>query len=249
MPCPYATRPFYQTLLWSSLLLLLGLSLTACDSSSEEDTFVVTYDPPFNPATFQAAVTHPYYPLTPGMVRTYEGESEDGHERIVVEVLAETREIAGITATIVRDRVYLDGNLVEDTYDWFAQDADGNVWYLGEDTKEIEDGKVVSTEGSFEVGIDGAKAGIIMPATPTVGQAYYQEFYEGEAEDRGKVLSLNETVTVPAGTFTDCIRTEDTTPLESDVLEHKYYCPGIGTVLEVDLEEDARFELISVAGN
>jgi hypothetical protein len=222
------------------------LSLTACDSSSQEDTFVVTYDPPFNPASFQAGVTNTYYPLVPGTVWTYEGESEDGRERIVVEVLTETRDIAGITATIVRDRVYLDGSLIEDTFDWYAQDADGNVWYLGEDTKEYENGQVVSTAGSFEVGIDGAEAGIIMPATPTVGQAYYQEFYEGEAEDRGKVLSLNETVTVPAGTYTDCIRTEDTTPLEPDVLEHKYYCPGIGTVLEVDLEEDARFELQSI---
>ncbi len=233
-----------SVILWSGLFLLAALGLTACDSSTPEDTFVVTFEVPFDPSKFQAEVTHPYFPLSPGTVWTYEGLTEDGLERIVVEVLAETRQVAGVTAIVVRDRVFLDGSLIEDTFDWYAQDEDGNVWYLGEDSKEIENGRVVSTEGSWETGVDGAMAGIIMPATPTVGQAYYQEFYAGEAEDRGRILSLNESVSVPAGSFTNCIQTEDTTPLERDVLEHKFYCPNVGVVLE--LEEDTRIELLSI---
>ena len=228
------------------VVLLVCASLTACDSSNPKDDFTVTYDPPFSPATMQGEVTNPYFPLPVGAVWTYEGESEDGTERIVVEVLEETRVVAGVTATVVRDRVYLEGELIEDTHDWFAQDQDGNAWYLGEETAEYENGRVVTTAGSWEAGVDGAEAGVVMPATPTVGQAYYQEFLAGEAEDRERVIGVGETVTVAAGTFTNCVRTEDTTPLEPDVLEHKYYCPQIGTVLEVDLEEDARFELIAV---
>ena len=231
----------------AGLCLLLLAGLVACDASSPEpDTFVITYDPPFNAATMQTAVTNPFFPLPVGAVWTYEGRSEDGLERIVVEVLPETRMVAGVAATVVRDRVFLDGDLIEDTMDWYAQDADGNVWYLGEESFEIENGQVVSMAGSWEAGVDGARAGVLMPAEPTVGQAYQQEFYAGEAEDRGRVLALDETVTVPAGTFMGCIRTEDTTPLERDVIEHKFYCPMVGTVLEVDLEEDARFELLSV---
>ena len=208
--------------------------------------FTITYDPPFDPSALQTSVTNPYFPLTPGTVWTYEGETEDGMERIVVEVLNETREVAGITATVVHDRVYLDGSLIEDTFDWYVQDPEGNVWYLGEDSKVIEDGQVVSTAGSWETGVDGAVAGVQMPAEPAVGQAYQQEFYEGEAEDRGRVLSVNEAVTVPTGSYTDCVKTEDTTPLEPDVLEYKYYCPGVGNVLEVAPDSNERIELVSV---
>jgi hypothetical protein len=229
------------------LYLCLVVGLAACDNSnSQEDPFTVTYSRTMTPATMQRDVTNPFFPLKVGTVWEYEGQTEEGLERVVVEVLPETHEVAGVTATVVRDRVYLNGSLIEDTFDWFAQDAEGNVWYLGEDTKEYENGQVVSTAGAWAAGVDGAVAGIIMPATPAVGQAYYQEFYEGEAEDRGRVVGLNETVTVPAGTWTGCVKTEDTTPLEPDVLEYKYYCPQIGTVLEVDVEEDERVELKSV---
>ena len=228
-------------------LLMLITALAACDSSSpKEDDFTVTYAPAFDATTLRSDVTNPYFPLPPGAVWEYEGETEDGTERVVVEVLSDTRQIAGAAARVVRDRVYLDGALIEDTFDWFAQDPAGNVWYLGEETAEYEDGEIVSTEGSWETGIDGAEAGVLMPAQPAVGQAYYQEFLEGEAEDRGRVVAVGESVTVPAGTYANCIETEDTTPLEPDVLEHKYYCPQVGTVLEVDLEDDARVELLSV---
>jgi len=230
----------------ASILGALLLVIPGCDSGSPEDNFIVTYDPPFDAGSFVAGVDNSFFPLLPGTVLTYEGDTEDGHERIVVEVLHDTRVVAGVTTVVVRDRVYLDGELIEDTFDWYAQDQDDNVWYMGEVTEEYENGEVVSTGGSWEAGVDGAVAGIIMPGTPEVGQAYYQEFYEGEAEDRGRILSTSEPVTVPAGTFAGCVKTEDTTPLEPDVLEYKYHCPGVGTVLEEDLEDGATFELQTI---
>jgi len=229
------------------LPLIITLFVPACDSSrQDDDSFEVTFDPTFVASQMQTNVTNPFFPLPVGATWRYEGEVAEGTEVIVVQVLEETRMVAGIEARVVRDRVYLAGELIEDTKDWYAQDAAGNVWYLGEETAEYENGQIVSTEGAWETGVDGARAGIIMPANPAVGQAYYQEFYEGEAEDRGKVLGINETVTVPAGSYSGCVKTEDTTPLEPDVLEYKYYCPGVGTVLEVDLEEDAQIPLLEV---
>lgn len=124
-----------------------------------------------------------------------------------------------------------DGELIEDTFDWYSQDADGNVWYLGEDTAEFEDGKVTTRAGSFEAGVDGALPGIIMPATPTPGMRYRQEYYEGEAEDNGEVLSLREQAEVPAGHYQDVLLTKDTITIERDVLEYKLYAPDVGPVL------------------
>jgi hypothetical protein len=142
----------------------------------------------------------------------------------------------GVTCVVVRDTVTLDGEVVEDTYDWFAQHVDGAVWYFGEDTKEYEDGQVSSTEGAWEAGVDGAQPGIVMPAEPKVGDSYRQEYYQGEAEDMAEVLSLTESVTVPAGTYQDVLMTEDVNPLEPDVVEHKYYASGAGLVLTVQVE-------------
>jgi hypothetical protein len=143
-----------------------------------------------DPGSFVAAVTNPFFPLMPG--RTWFYESADGTETSTVEVLSDTRTILGITATIVHDQVFANGELIEDTFDWYAQDGEGNVWYLGEDSKEIENGQVVSTEGSWEAGVNGAQAGIIMWADPGahIGEEYRQEFARGEAEDIGKVMSL-----------------------------------------------------------
>ena len=134
---------------------------------------------------------------------------------------------------------------VEDTFDWYAQDRAGNVWYLGEQTREFENGRVVSTEGSFEAGVDGAQAGIAMPARPRVGCRYRQEDYAGHAEDRGGVFSLREQVTVPTGHYTDVVMTRETNPLEPRVLEYKFYARGVGQVLAVDISGgDGREELI-----
>ena len=146
----------------------------------------------------------------------------------------------------MRDTVTLDGEIIEDTLDWYAQDEGGTVWYLGEDTAEFEDGEITTREGSFEAGVDGAQAGVIMPASPAVGMSYRQEYYEGEAEDNGEVLALGEQVDVPAGEYDDLVKTADTTPLEPDVLEHKYYARDVGLVLTIDREAGGREELLSV---
>jgi hypothetical protein len=221
--------------------------LVACgdDSPTQPD-----YDPQLDPADFVPQVTNQFFPLVPGTTYSYEGGTDEGTETTVVEVLDETKLILGITATVVRDRVFLDGELIEDTFDWFAQQNTGDVWYLGEDSKEIENGEVVSTEGSWEAGVDGAKPGIIMWGDPAahLNEEYRQEFYEGVAEDVATVIGLNEAAEVPYGSFTGCIRTEDRNPLESGSAEHKVYCPGVGQVLEEPADGGGeRIELIEVA--
>ncbi len=164
----------------------------------------------------------------------------------MVTVTDRTRTVMGIEAQVVHDVVTEDGKLVEDTYDWYAQDADGNVWYLGEDTKEYDAGTFVGTHGSWEAGVDGAQPGILLPADPEVGQAYRQEYLEGEAEDRGRVLSLDERAQVPFGSFEDVLKTEDTTPLEPGLREHKFYAKGVGPVLAMAVAGgSSREELVS----
>lgn len=201
-----------------------------------------------DPADFTAEVTNPWFPLEPGTRWTYREIDEDGEiVEVVVTATSVTREIAnGVTARVVRDTVTLDGEIIEDTLDWYAQDGAGTVWYLGEDTAEFEDGEITTRAGSFEAGVDGAQAGVIMPASPTVGMTYRQEYYEGEAEDVGEILALGQRASVPAGQYDDLVQTADTTPLEPDVLEHKYYARNVGLVLTLDRETGGREELLSV---
>jgi hypothetical protein len=197
------------------------------------------------PAEFVSLVDNPYLPLLPGSRWVYREEGADGgSQRVEVTVTDRTREILGIEATVVHDVVSADGRILEDTWDWYAQDRDGNVWYLGEDTKELEDGKVVSTAGSWEAGVDGAQAGIAMPGDPEVGLAYRQEYAEGEAEDAGEVVSLDERAEVPFGTYDGLLQTKDWTPLEPDAEERKYYAAGVGPVLAVTLADGSREELV-----
>jgi hypothetical protein len=185
-----------------------------------------------DPADFTIEIDNSYWPMPAGARWVYRETSEDGSEqRVEVTVTDETRVVMGIDARVVHDVVTEDGAVVEDTYDWYAQDADGNVWYLGEDTKEYEDGEVVTTAGSWEAGVDGAQAGVIVPASPEPGLTYRQEHYAGEAEDAATVLSLDERAEVPAGSFENLLLTKDYTPLEPTVLEYKLYAPGVGPVL------------------
>ena len=188
---------------------------------------------PLDPDDLGPDIDHEYWPMRPGTRWVYEETDEDGERlRVVVTVTSTTRRIAnGVTARVVRDTVTQDGDVVEDTFDWYAQDGRGNVWYLGEDTAELEDGEIVTREGSFEAGVDGAMAGVIMPAEPTVGLRYRQEYYAGEAEDNGEVLALHQMADVPAGHFEDALLIADTVALEPDVLEYKLYAPGVGPVL------------------
>ena len=156
-----------------------------------------------NPADFTTKIDNPYWPMAPGSRWVYrETDTEGTKQRVVVTVTPRTKRIAnGVEARVVHDVVTESGEPVEVTDDWYAQDTDGNIWYLGEDTTEYENGKPVSTAGSFEAGVDGAQAGIIMPANPEVGLAYRQEYYAGEAEDEGEIVSLDEQAEVPFGHF------------------------------------------------
>jgi hypothetical protein len=178
-----------------------------------------------DPADFVAVIDNPLMPLKPGTKVTF-----DGAERIEITISTETKTIMGVPTTVVRDQGFSHGELAEDTLDWFAQDRNGNVWYFGEKTAEYRDGKVVSTAGSWEGGVDGALPGIIMLADPQVGDLYRQEYYPGEAEDLGEVTGVGGSITVPFGTFTDILVTEEWTPLEPGVHERKTYVPGIGVV-------------------
>ena len=201
------------------------------------------YTPAMDPTDFVSGVDNPYMPWTVGSRWTYEVDTEDGKEEIVVEVLDETKDVMGIECTVVRDTVTIDGELIEDTWDWYAQDIHGNVWYMGEYSEEWEDGELLGTAGSWEGGVDGAYPGIIMFADPIPGITYRQEYYKGEAEDMGIVISLGESRTVPCGTYDSLLKTKDFSPLEPDVFAYKYYAPGIGVVLE---EEDGELvELVS----
>jgi len=208
------------------------------------------YQPAIDPADFVASIDNQYMPLFPRDTFVYEGDTGEGLEHIEVEVLNEKREVMGVQCTVVLDTVTIDGEVVEVTYDWYAQDKEGNVWYFGEDSGEYEGGKLVGTQGSWEAGVDGAQPGIVMPAQPVVGEEYRQEYYEGEAEDMAEVVSLDETESVAAGSFTGCLKTKEWTPLEPGVVEFKYYAPGIGLILETAGEsESQRIGLLEISRN
>ena len=220
-------------------MVLAALALTACGEDEKKSEPAASTLPQgaehveIDPADFTTEIDNPYWPMTPGTRWTYRETDEEGTElKVVVEVTNETRKLAnGVTARVVHDLVTEDGEPVEDTLDWYAQDRAGNVWYMGEDTKEYENGKVKTTAGSWEAGKDGAEPGVIMPADPRPGMTYRQEQYAGEAEDRGEVLSLDEQAEVPAGHYTGVLLTKDFTPIEPKVLEYKLYAKGVGPVL------------------
>ncbi len=187
----------------------------------------VAYAVSIDPADFVATVDNPFFPLPPGTRFTF-GGGEDNK----VTVLSETKLILGVTTTVVHDEVFADGALEEDTLDYYAQDRDGNVWYFGEKTAELKDGKVTSTAGSWESDVQGGQPGIVMLAVPRVGDAYRQEFLKGEAEDLAQVTAVSGSIKVPAGSWSgaDVLVTEEWTPLEPDVREQKTYARGVGIV-------------------
>ncbi len=204
------------------------------------------YDPVINPSNFVAQIDNPYFPLAPGTTFIYEGQTAQGFEHDEFAVTQSTRVILGVTCVEVHDTVTLDGALSEDTLDWFAQDNEGNVWYFGENTHELEDGLITTIEGTFMAGVDGDKPGIIMKAHPAIGDFYRQEFSLANAEDFAETVSLTESVTVPAGSFNNCLKSKETTPLETDLLEYKFYAPGVGNVLTIDARTGDREALVQI---
>ena len=216
----------------ASLLLLAG-----CGGGAESALPIGDEPVELDAGRFGAEIDHPYWPMPVGAVWTYrETDGEGGEQEVLVTVTDRTRTVAGVEARVVHDVVTdEEGRVVEDTYDWYAQDDDGNLWYLGEDTTAYAAGEAPSKEGSWEAGVDGAQAGVVLPGEPEVGQAYRQEYLEGEAEDAGEILSLDELVEVPFGRFDGVLMTKDWTRLEPTLLEHKFYARGVGPVLAITL--------------
>jgi hypothetical protein len=226
------------------VLLVVALMATACaPKAAPAEAYSVT----LTPADFVAAIDNPYLPLIPGSKWVYEAHLEDGTvERNEIEVLAETRVVNGVAATVVHDLVYVAGQIFEETYDWYAQDKDGNVWYLGEEVDNYKDGVLVDHAGSWEWGKDGALPGIIMWADPSahVNEEYYQEFYAGEAEDKGQVLSVNESASVPFGSFENLVKTYDFSAIDPALQEEKFYASGVGMVREISRNSGEEVVLI-----
>jgi hypothetical protein len=235
------------------LITLLGVSACGDDQPARRVTNAALPEGAervrLDPARFTTRIDNPYWPMTPGTRWVYrETDSEGAVKRVEVTVTDRTRRTAaGVVARVVHDVVTEGGRPVEVTDDWYAQDDEGNVWYLGERTTEYAGGRPSSTAGSFEAGVDGAQAGIAMPAHPRVGLAYRQEYLRGEAEDSARVVSLREQAEVPAGRFANVLMTRDVNPLGDRGIEFKFYARGVGPVLAVTVAGGSdREELVRV---
>ena len=220
----------------SAAVAVLVLLATGCGSSGDGKR-----------AGFSANVTNAWFPLRPGSVYHYRGIKDGEPSREVMTVTHRTRTIDGARCVVVSDLLYLRGRLEERTRDYYTQDGDGNVWYFGEDTAELDaNGRVKTREGTWHAGVDGAKPGIFMYAHPRAGQSARQEDLKGQAEDHFQVLRRGVALTVPFKAFRRTLLTKEWTPVEPDVLDHKYYARGIGTVLEQTIKGgDERNELVS----
>jgi hypothetical protein len=202
--------------------MILSLVVGCASSSSQEQQ--KSYTPHIDPARFTTTIDNEYFPMEPGTTFVYQG----GAQHSEMTVTSDTKKVMGVECIVIDHREWEGEKLIERTYDWFAQDKEGSVWYFGEDTKEYENGEVVSTKGSWEAGVDGAKPGIIMHSDPKVGQFYHQEYYPGEAMDMARVLSLKASVRVPYGSFDEVLETREWTPLQPVFFEKKYYVRGVG---------------------
>ena len=246
-------------------LLLIGVTVAsgALAAPAAAARAAAPCDAPYaatiNPADFKdrdgdpIEIDNPYFPLEPGTTFVYRGESDGEAERVVTQVSRRTKTILGVRTVVIRDRAFVNGELVELALDWYAQDKRGNVWYFGEDVSNYEDGKLKDKAGSWEAGKNNARAGIIMPARPKVGNSYRQEYAPKVAEDAATVLSLNKRISVPFGTFDSVLQTRDFSCFEP-VDEHKYYARGVGLIRAVGLRNGVerpdldRLELVSVKG-
>jgi hypothetical protein len=220
---------------------------TSAKSASELAPIRKPYSPSIDPANFVATIDNKFWPLRPGTSFHYEGVRGKVPQTDDEVVTHQTKRILGINCTVVRDTVSERGHAIERTLDFYAQDKQGNVWYLGEDSFELQHGRFVKASDSWRSGVDGAKPGIIMPADPQPGDKYRQEYYPpGEALDQALVLGYREAVTVPYGSFKRSLVTSEFSPLEPQT-EEKYYVAGLGEILErVVKGHHEEFRLVSV---
>jgi len=205
-----------------------ALAPTSAQSLAGDPSATQTITIPFEAGDFAIHTPNNLFPLIPHTLYVYSQETPEGVEIDSVTVTPDTKAIVGVTTTVVRDKVYLNGSLKEDTFDWYASDKDGNVWYFGEDTKDVSG----STQGSWEAGKNNAQPGIIMLADPHVGDVYQQENSPGIVADMARVKDLDDTAVTPYRTFTGCLKTQEWTPLESGSRAFKHYAPGVGNVRE-----------------
>ena len=202
------------------------------------------YAPVINPADFVREVTNPYYPLQPGTTFTYRGKEKGGTSWDEHAVTRAAKTILGVRCVVIRDKVWLNGRLIEDTRDWYTQDKQGNVWYFGEATTQLKNGVVLGHKGSWQAGVQGAPPGIIMPAHPRIGQPYRQEYLPGVAEDMAKAITLTGSATVPYGRFHNVWVTGEWSPIDPAAAESKSYAPGVGFVMLTTVGESQ--ELVQI---
>jgi hypothetical protein len=234
-----------QITIMIAALLLLAFGCKK-DTTRQIDS---SYKPDINPVNFTNStnISNPYYPALPGKKYIYEGQTDEGLDRVEEQRLVETKTIMGIKCIVVRFKEYINGNLVEDTRDWYAQDNDGNLWYFGEEVDNYNaNGTISDHGGSWEAGIDGALPGMIMPANPQIGMRYREEYYFGHAEDEAEITETGISETISLGTYNNCIKTKNWTVLEPDALETKIYAPGIGLIKEVSISENEELSLVSI---
>src|SRR5262245_9956349 len=221
----------------------------AASARSRASACGTSYAPVLDPASFVTVIDNPYFPLPVGRTLVYTGVKDGQTQTDTVTVTDQTKVILGITATVVSDVATHDGTVLEKTLDFYAQDAEGNVWYLGEDTNAFLTNGKTDTSGSFLAGVDGAQPALIMEANPQIPDAYRQECYAGHAEDTAWVVATSGSVTVPYGTVRNVLTTLESTRLEPGAYDEKIYGPGIGIVSERSLTGPNEFaQLVSVSG-
>lgn len=238
----------------NKLALLVTLSLAAIvvfGGGSPSRVLAGSIAPVFDPSNFSGhPIDNGWFPLTPGTTLVYKGTKDGKKGTDIFHITHRTRMVAGVRAIVVEDTLVLAGRIEEHTFDWYAQDDAGNVWYLGERTATYDRrGNVVDTDGSWETGVNGAEPGIFMPADPHVGDTFRQEYLAGQAEDHFRVMNLDTSVTVPYASFDHVLRTREWTPLEPGVRDAKFYVEGIGEVEETAvLGAPETFKLVQIIG-
>jgi hypothetical protein len=249
----------------TAALALLAAAASGCGSSNETSSSSTTagsasasalapthgtYSPKIDPSNFVTTIDNRWFPLKPGTGFHYKGVAEDGKTPQTDDMVVthQTKEILGVTCTVVRDIVSSHGSPIEKTFDWYAQDAAGNVWYMGEDSRERKHGRFATVSDSWEGGVKGAEPGIIMPGNPQPGDEYRQEYYPHYALDQARVLGSGGPVKVPYGSFKSTLATVETAPaLDPGVAERKYYVAGLGDVKEQTVSGNhEQIQLISV---